>query len=129
MTRPIDQIESAVHEINATIATLDEAVDQLLTLLETLRETSAGQNEDSKGLISEMTLACSFQDLCGQRLEKAKRLLCSAASLNVDEIAAKDPVPEEISEDDELSLLNGPALPGTGVDQADVDEMLKQDTD
>ncbi len=127
MTRPIDQIETAVLEIDATITTLDEAVDQLLTLAETLRDTVAGQDDTAKSLISELTLACSFQDLCGQRLEKAKKLLCSAASLNMDTILAKRPVADEISEDDEQSLLNGPALPGTGVDQSDVDEMLTED--
>lgn len=125
MTRPIDQIEAAVLEIMSTIDTLDDAVDKILSLAEALRDSSAGQNDDSRGMITELTLACSFQDLCSQRLEKAKKLLCAAASIKMENLAAKQPTPDAVSVENEASLLNGPALPGTGVDQDDVDRMLK----
>ncbi len=127
MTRPIDQIESAVLEIMSTIDTLDDAVDKILSLTEELRESSAGQNDDSKGLITELTLACSFQDLCSQRLEKAKKLLCAAGSIKIDNLSSKKATPTAASAEDDASLLNGPALPGNGVDQDDVDRMLKDE--
>ncbi|VTO17832.1 Uncharacterised protein [Brevundimonas vancanneytii] len=53
-----------------------------------------------------MLEACAFQDLTGQRLSKLDSMISSVDVAS----APADP------------LLNGPALPGEGLDQAAVDK-------
>ena len=76
-----------------------------------------------------MLEASTFQDISGQRLDKAKKEIkeidtCVAAVLAVlgHEVQAEQPSPDQIlSEDD---LLNGPQHEGMGSSQEDVDALL-----
>ena len=74
--------------------------------------------------------ACSFQDITGQRITKVVRTLKSIEdriAAIVATFADRAPGTEDAPRappQDRPSLLNGPQLPGNGVDQAEIDRLL-----
>jgi hypothetical protein len=108
--------EREAREIISTIrAEVEDAADMMLSAAEKgLRDLSSarGGNQDALDSI-ERTLcaileACAFQDLTGQRLSKLEGMI-GRASIDG---GGGDP------------LLNGPALPGQGLDQAAADHLF-----
>ena len=109
--------EEAREIIATTRAEIEQAADILLSAAEKgLRElndarggTVAAFDELERSLCTILE-TCAFQDLTGQRLSTLEGMLLQ--------------VPVRPGDSD--PLLNGPALPGAGLDQAAADELLRR---
>jgi chemotaxis protein CheZ len=131
------KIEDAAVELDAIVSTTEQATSEILAAAEqvqeiawTLREqgTEPGVCDKLDELMAQTYTACSFQDLTGQRIRKIVNVLnfleARIEAMNLIwgkhetvAVAAEAPTME-------ASLLNGPALPGQGLLQFAVDEIL-----
>lgn len=132
-------IPSATDELDAIVEATAKATHEILDSCETLEAALAaleGSDADAaQGAVTRIYEACSFQDITGQRITKVVRTLKSIEE-RIERIVstfseglptqATDAVPMEAppSPKSEASLLNGPQLPGNGVDQAEIDRLL-----
>jgi chemotaxis protein CheZ len=128
------RLPSAMNEIGMIVETTESAANQIMGAVETI--LNLPQDIDTRAYRSAveehcltMLEACAFQDLTGQRSTKIVETLMHlehklgklAELLGEDEEqAASEPVP---AEGDQV-LLNGPAMPGEGIDQDDIDAMF-----
>lgn len=94
---------------------IEEAVEAILTAaaaglqnLSAIRHVDPEATEKLEADLLRILESCAFQDLTGQRLDKLRSLLEAGPS------PASQP----------HSLLNGPAAPGQGLDQAAADRLL-----
>jgi chemotaxis protein CheZ len=127
------RVHSAHAELDAVIRQTEEAAGDFLQAVEELDEIAdtlpKGKASKVRAVTTRMLEASTFQDISGQRLDKAKNEIreidnCILAVLEVlgHEVPAELPVQDEVlSEED---LLNGPQQEGEGSSQADVDALL-----
>lgn len=131
------KIEDATVELDAIVSTTEQATSEILAAAEsvqeiawTLREqgTEASVCDQLDALMTQTYMACSFQDLTGQRIRKIVNVLnfleARIEAMNLiwgkhESAAGSAEAPSM-----EASLLNGPALPGKGLQQYAVDEIL-----
>jgi chemotaxis protein CheZ len=131
------KIEDATVELDAIVSTTEQATSEILAAAEsvqeiawTLREqgTESSVCDQLDTLMTQTYMACSFQDLTGQRIRKIVNVLnfleARIEAMNLiwgkhETAAASAEAPAM-----EASLLNGPALPGKGLQQFAVDEIL-----
>nr|WP_321456375.1 protein phosphatase CheZ [uncultured Cohaesibacter sp.] len=138
-----ERFERATMELDAIVSQTESATGDILSAAEkiqefawTLREQGA-DNDKCDELDMEATniyMACSFQDLTGQRIRKivdAMRYVESRINSMID-IWGFESDGVEVDQNHHRShdvrpdahLLNGPALAGEGVDQGDVDMLF-----
>ncbi len=118
-TRP--QILTEIGDIRHI---LDQAVDQLLSAAEhglTAVRASPPDLTTLEAVLTAVLQIASFQDLVDQRLTRVYGLL--QAQDVVKPTAPPPPPPSPLDAD----LLNGPALRGSGLDQAAADRLFKAD--
>jgi chemotaxis regulatin CheY-phosphate phosphatase CheZ len=133
-----DQIEEASEELDSVVAATETATSDILAATEqvqeiawTLREQGlapeACEALDARSI--EIYTACSFQDITGQRTRKVIQVLryLEARINSMIGIWGLEPgsvtsAPEPRKS--EAKLLNGPARPGQGLDQSDVDMVM-----
>jgi len=132
-------IPSATDELDAIVEATARATNEILDACETFEAVSA----EAKGEVSERLQAattriyeaCSFQDITGQRITKiVSTLKTIEGRIGAIVAAFGDRVPGELRTGErpaappaptgEAALLNGPQLPGNGVDQAEIDRLL-----
>lgn len=117
-------LDEALAEINAARREMENAVDAILTVAEKVMERTDGSidADDAMTIIE----SCAFQDITGQRLSKAVKKIDQARATN--EIKQATGVVARLNDDanEEAGLLNGPALPGAGLDQDAVNELLAE---
>jgi chemotaxis regulatin CheY-phosphate phosphatase CheZ len=131
------KIEDAAVELDAIVSTTEQATSEILAAAEqvqeiawTLREqgTEASVCDKLDELMTQTYTACSFQDLTGQRIRKIVNVLnfleARIEAMNLiwgkhESVAVAAEAPSM-----EASLLNGPALPGRGLQQFAIDELL-----
>ena len=133
----LGKIGDATVELDAIVSTTEQATSEILAAAEnvqeiawTLREQGldAGVCDQLDALMTQTYTACSFQDLTGQRIRKIVNVLnfleARVEAMNL--IWGKHETPAETAEPPsmEASLLNGPALPGMGLEQPSVDELI-----
>ena len=106
-------VHAEIEEAVATILTEAEAGLGLIAQTPRLRDDDAGRALSES--LNAIVRACMFQDITGQRLVIAADRLARTQGAASPEADACDP------------LLNGPARPGAGVDQAEVDRLLSED--
>lgn len=111
--------DEAREVIGLIRADIEQAADAMLAAAEMgLSDIAAVRDGQTAALDRiERTLcaileACAFQDLAGQRLSRLEGLI---ADVSIGPGPAGDP------------LLNGPAAPGQGLDQAAADALLNDD--
>jgi chemotaxis regulatin CheY-phosphate phosphatase CheZ len=130
--------EDASVELDAIVQATATATGDILSAAETIQEIAwtlreMGAEGEVCDLIDTKTTdiytACSFQDITGQRTRKVIGVLRfledridSMMAIWGEGRAPAGPAPRPVSE--EASLLNGPAKPGEGLIQSDVDMML-----
>lgn len=129
--------EDASVELDAIVKATATATGDILGAAETIQEIAwtlreMGTEDEVCDLIDTKTTdiytACSFQDITGQRIHKVIHVLRFLedridAMMGIwGEGGAGAPAPAPVSA--EASLLNGPARPGEGLEQTDVDMML-----
>lgn len=143
-------IPSATDELDAIVDATAQATNRIMDAAEVLMEVTAAlpEEEAAKGMDAIMSIyeACTFQDITGQRITKVVSLLKvienrlglmtgGAAPSGPDESAHDTGV--SVSEDADAhtsttssksdeDLLNGPALPGEGTTQDEIDALFNE---
>ncbi len=130
--------EDASVELDAIVKATATATGDILSAAETIQEIAwtlreMGAEGEVCDLIDTKTTdiytACSFQDITGQRTRKVIGVLRFLED-RIDSMMAiwgdsgVSAAPPPVAEKAEASLLNGPAKPGEGLVQHDVDMML-----
>jgi chemotaxis protein CheZ len=131
------RFEEASVELDAIVQATATATGDILSAAETIQEIAWTLREigtegevcdliDTKA--TDIYTACSFQDITGQRTRKVigvlrflEERIDSMMAIWGDSGVAAAPPP---SKAEEPSLLNGPARPGEGLGQTDVDMMM-----
>jgi chemotaxis regulatin CheY-phosphate phosphatase CheZ len=135
-----NRFTDASHELDAIITQTEGATQDILNAAEkiqeyawTLRENGADEAvcDDIDAKATEIFMACSFQDLTGQRTQKVVhvlRYLESRINLMIGIWGIEDVEAEEnagpVDTRPDAHLLNGPQLAGKGVSQNFVDSMM-----
>lgn len=121
-----DELDAIVAHTGAATESILEACERLDALGETLIGDAAQRLQSATVKIYE---ACSFQDITGQRITKVvstlktiettiERIVTTFGAASVERKQAPASVrPVE-------SLLNGPQLPASAMDQSDIDKLL-----
>jgi chemotaxis protein CheZ len=130
----------ATEELDAIVQATETATSDILASAEQIQEVAWTMREqgfngevcdllDSKA--TDVYTACSFQDLTGQRTRKVIHVLrylegrinAMIGIWALDGAMAAEAAESRRAEGD-AALLNGPALPGQGLDQTDVDMVM-----
>ena len=136
-----DRIVTATNELDAIVQSTERAsfeilnaAERMMELTGKLRSASAPAEicTDIESEISNIFTACSFQDLTGQRTRKVIQVLrylegrinAMIGIWGLDGAMSAEAAEHERTRPAEKALLNGPALPGQGLDQADVDMVM-----
>lgn len=142
-----EKIRMATDELDAVVTATEDATGSIMDACETIENlasenlTSDPQSVPRDAIINEVTRiyeACSFQDITGQRISKVVSTL-KHIEMRVEEMLQTfDCSPhgysqqgqvtkrsgEADSTDADSDLLNGPQMPGQGVDQDEIDRLL-----
>lgn len=128
-------IPSATDELDAIVEATAEATGGILDAAENLEEIAVRATpeicDEITNVVTSIYEACNFQDITGQRItkvvqtlkaieEKVGKLMESfshPAVADIQEIRSEKRVGE-------AALLNGPALPSSSRDQADIDAIF-----
>jgi chemotaxis protein CheZ len=126
-------IPCATDELDAIVAHTAAATESILEACETLDALGATLVGENAQRLQEATVkiyeSCSFQDITGQRITKVvatlktieatvARIVATFGTEGIERKAAATAA----SEND--SLLNGPQLPASAMDQSDIDRLL-----
>jgi chemotaxis protein CheZ len=130
-------IPSATDELDAIVEATARATNEILDACETFEAVSAELGGEAAARLQAAATriyeACSFQDITGQRITKVVSTLKSIEdriSAIIDAFGerylpgTKDLPRAAAPQRGEAALLNGPQLPGNGVDQAEIDRLL-----
>ena len=140
-----DEVEAASSQLDAIIQTTEDATNDIMEHVdeaeERLKKVAALTLDDpdiqllidqiSEHLVNVIE-ACSFHDLTGQRITKVvgtlrfieSRILAMIDIWGLDAFQDLPVEEDEIDPDDDSNLLNGPALEGQGLSQADIDALF-----
>src|SRR5690242_9844045 len=130
----------ASEELDSVVQATESATSDILACAERIQEmawTLREQGVESEvcdlldANATEVYTACSFQDITGQRTRKViqvlryleERINAMIGIWGLDGAMAAEAA-EQRAVDEDGALLNGPAKPGTGLDQADVDMVM-----
>lgn len=138
-----NKILTATNELDAIVTSTERASFDILNSAERLMELTtrlrrSGADEqlcgDMEAEITGIFTACSFQDLTGQRTSKVinalryieHRISAMIQIWGIEGISLTPDATDGESRDGrpDAHLLSGPALPGQGVSQADVDALF-----
>ena len=130
-------IPSATDELDAIVEATARATNEILDACEVLDAVSAEAGGETAARLQAAATriyeACSFQDITGQRITKVVATLKAIEERIAGILRAfgdrcvaetKAPPPPAAERAGEAALLNGPQLPGNGVDQAEIDRLL-----
>ncbi|WP_144300145.1 protein phosphatase CheZ [Elioraea rosea] len=130
-------IPSATDELDAIVEATARATNEILDACETFEGISSEIGGETAERLQAATTriyeACSFQDITGQRITKivgTLKAIEERISAIVDTFAERLPGDGRAGRkaaaapEGEAALLNGPQLPGNGVDQAEIDRLL-----
>ena len=135
-------LSSASEELDQIVEATERATSEILSAAEDVQEVAWTLRE--KGVTPELCdrldqhaidiyTACSFQDITGQRTAKVVRALHHVEDRINTMIGAwrsggavRTTPPRERGGEEDRHLLSGPPKDGEGLDQRDVDAMLKQ---
>ena len=148
----LQYLPTAADELDAIVNATARATNTIMDAAEAIQTAASGLHPAASGAvldaITRIYEACSFQDITGQRITKIVKVL-KVIEERIDKllIAVGGPaIPAQALPDDEISaqqaidalffgaddpkapadadLLNGPALPGAGRTQDEIDAML-----
>lgn len=137
-----NRIMAATEELDAIVTAAERATTDILGHAEQLQEIGGKLREKGSDTelcdaidthVTEVFLACSFQDITGQRATKVVNILryleqrvnTMIEVWGTDDSRAGNGV--SLRSDTSGAPLDGPQLPGGGVDQDQVDELLRED--
>ncbi len=129
-----EELDSIVSSTESATSDILAAAEQIQEIAWTLREHGVEAEVcdllDTKA--TDVYTACSFQDLTGQRTRKViqvmryleGRINAMIDIWGLDGAMAAEAKEAEKARQGDAALLNGPALPGQGLDQSDVDMVM-----
>lgn len=134
-----EKLPRAGRELSAIVSQTEEATHQIMQAAEELMNADCESLEDYRRLIdskvTEIFEACSFQDITGQRIAKVietlsfiDKRLSDLAAVTEDHVASASVTrgaDTRLWDGEERRLMNGPSLDGDGVDQEQVDALLR----
>lgn len=139
------RVVRATSELDQIVIQTEAATSEILGAAEKLQEIASVLRDGGMAieicdavetLVMQIYTACSFQDLTGQRTGKVVQVLHYLESrinamidiwgMEVDEVAATVAAAPTLDADvrPDSHLLNGPAIAGDGIGQAEIDELL-----
>ncbi len=127
------RLPAAKDELDAVVSATEAATSVFLGVAETITEVSEKVDEEVAQVLRQLATdiyeASSFQDITGQRIAKVVKTMHQieervAGMVRLMEGAGIDPLTEAPADDDDLKLLNGPQLNGSGNSQSDIDALL-----
>lgn len=132
LSKATDELDAIVESTSSATHRIMDAADSLMDLAGELDEKASGKVMEAATSIYE---ACSFQDITGQRVTKIVGMLKvieERIDKMVDAMDGKKSASPDVSEEPEAppapahqgSTLEGPALPGLGTSQSDIDKIL-----
>ncbi len=123
-------------ELGAIASHLEEATGKILDTCEELENVAETLPEEARDrlldCVTRIYEACNFHDITGQRIKKVTDTL-EAVETRVDALLSAlggeppqpaDPQPPPSKPTSDEDLLNGPALPGAGTTQEEIDAMF-----
>ncbi|MEO1200000.1 MAG: protein phosphatase CheZ [Pseudomonadota bacterium] len=120
-------IPEAGNELAAVVEMTEQASHVIMTASEAILGCEADTLEDYRaaveGEVMKIFEACSFQDITGQRITKVVETLTAIES-RLGEVTSEDASDAHPPSCPDAHLLNGPALPGKGLDQGDIDLLM-----
>ena len=129
-------IPKATDELDAIVATTEQATNTILESCEKIQTLVSGESSGAiEAEIMRIFEACSFQDITGQRVTKVIKAL-KDIDLKVYQLLSilegrlaelpggASGNANDVSLDDEKSLMHGPQLPGQGISQEEIDKLL-----
>lgn len=137
-----DRLNAAAMELDAIVAATEGATNGILAtaeaigmLADELAKTADPEVADKANrigdMVAELFTQCSFQDITGQRVAKVVATLQfveERVEAIIGEIGEKAfdsvPIPDDLPDDADKRLLNGPQNQNKGVSQADIDNMF-----
>ena len=143
-SRTDNRILSATEELDAIVSATERATSEILTKAERLGEVcdlvgalpgGEAMKEELSTISMDLLLACSFQDITGQRITKVVNVLryLETRINSMVEIWGRDaftgttPAATEPADTrTDAHLLNGPQLDGEAISQNDVDRMFSK---
>ncbi|HEY4862549.1 MAG TPA: hypothetical protein VIH65_00365 [Xanthobacteraceae bacterium] len=133
------RIGIATDELDAIVRTTEKATSEILAAVERIQEiawTLREQGTDPAvcdlldAQAAEAYTACSFQDLTGQRVRrvvKVMRFLESRIDAMIDILRISEHDAPEAEAESEAPLAHGPARPGEGLRQSEIDDLIAVD--
>src|SRR5262249_29409962 len=129
-----EELDSIVQATEGATSEILASAEQIQEIAWTLREQGfdAGVCDLLDTKATDVYTACSFQDLTGQRTQKVIQVLrylegrinAMISIWGLDGAMAAEAAERESVRGD-AALLNGPARPGQGLDQSDVDVVMR----
>jgi chemotaxis protein CheZ len=124
-----DELDAVVQATASATHRIMDAADVLMDLAGKLDATDSARAMEAINSIFE---ACSFQDITGQRVNKVVGLLRNIQErisnmverTGAEEMATAPRASALLPQDPDQALLNGPALPGQGRSQSEIDALL-----
>lgn len=149
---PLSRFDRASNELDAIVEQTEAATSEILGSAEKIQEFAWTMREagvdnalcdEIENLTTNIYMACSFQDLTGQRTQKVVqvlRYLENRINAMIEIWGMDDDEVHKSSADRRVAvnahdhrpdahLLNGPALAGEGIEQHIVDDLLVEDAD
>lgn len=120
------KLERAINEQKTAVGEMEAAVERIMSAVEQMSEIDFSDG-GAAGLkvaacCDQIIEACCFQDITGQRLSQVGETL-DLVEQTLAELAGQEsrsaPMPSQPE-----GLLNGPAMPGCGMEQDAVDRLL-----
>lgn len=132
------RIPAAGQELDAVVQATETATNTIMEAAEALMAAEHTDIDEFRAFVTDKVMAifeaCSFQDITGQRVAKVvetlqmieTRVARFADAMNATDLAGAVTEHEKRRQKRaEDLLLNGPQLSGHGIDQKDVDRLLK----
>lgn len=134
-----NRINAATSELDMIVASTERATSDILNAAERIMEVAGALPEDQATVgqiltdqATEIFTACSFQDITGQRISKVvstlryidQRVAAMVAIWGPDTMASLQARGETADTRADAHLLNGPAMPGLGHTQDEIDALL-----
>ena len=135
-------IPSATDELDAVIGATETATNTIMDACDTISGLAGNLDPEHGAVLIDCVTrvfeACNFQDITGQRISKVVKTLKTiegkvdalilafgeqASHSDMVAARAEEPATPQTADAD-LALLHGPALPGTAIDQDEIDRLL-----
>ncbi len=128
----MNHIPCATDELDAIVTHTAAATEAILEACETLDAMGATMEGETARRLQEATTkiyeSCSFQDVTGQRITKVvstlKTIESTVARIVATFGATLTEAHQAVSPLEAVTLLNGPQLPASAMDQSDIDKLL-----